>query len=981
LRIAHEELRFIRKDSSDSKKIVQVKWNSETSKWYPIAFRIMLKLMTDKRPCEFATELLLPFTVEAIRDSLDPLKALAKIDPDKMSLEPWVERWIWYFDKCGSQTFATQMADLPIFDGELMQSRILGFSVTQMKEAASFHGDIGEAAKTLDHHAVSEQKLVSDDTSSTKSKLSVKAQQYLTKFGFKFLVSAKGKSSEELLSILTARIDNSPEAELKNANAALAEIALKRSATDGADHMIERLRTISTKHQITGFQVGVSDGKGIQTLVGGFASKGSKPVLNSTLFEIASLSKSIATAFAFDYFSRKGIPLTESVNKLFDRTLTSFRLKSDINPQWADQVTIEHLVSHAALNMHYVNGFPADGNMPALSDLIFDSKRTGYPEIRVINEPGKVFSYSGGGFIVLEYLIEQLEKVSIQTLIKPFLEHLGLSQLTFMPKNVIGYDYADGYLDHSNVVQGGRYMFPAFAAGACGNANDVMKFLSQLTAAFHNPQAKAPLSHDTAVKMLHGTDRGCREFMGCKMGLGIFVAEMGPNRVAIHQGANEGFRALFFYVVDGPDRDKGFTILCNGDNKAVACISEMSRLLIETLRLSGYDLTATQSAFDFSKLSQEQIVNLGYRNLIFAGLTPTLPEEIHRTSNQHPLTAWDIMQGATLEFASNQRFARAVNLIHPCEPEFDPALFGSQGKIMDSWESSRHNDSACDEVIFSLRHPSDACCVRLSTKFHDGNQAPLVKIWGQQLGQDTWSELLPFTTMTGHAERMILLNQPMTNISKVKVAMYPDGGLTRVSIYSSELPQPHKTLFLNQEESQSVRFKDEIPKSKKPLVIPYTTSPSEIEQNYKRAAKFGLKIDYASMAYGGQLLAATNEHYGPAIQVISPFPPIHMFDGLESARSRKDGHYEEVELKLGTSIEIAEIQFDFKFFTNNNPRSLEIAAMVDGAWKDLSGKIDVKGYAGNSLVVNVGPRVNSERLRVRTYPDGGVNRIHVYSNH
>jgi malate synthase len=70
LKIADEEYEAIQKDE----KIV---------KWYPVAKKLMIQLMTDENPCEFITELLLPFTIEAIRGSEDPWKSVQKIAPNK----------------------------------------------------------------------------------------------------------------------------------------------------------------------------------------------------------------------------------------------------------------------------------------------------------------------------------------------------------------------------------------------------------------------------------------------------------------------------------------------------------------------------------------------------------------------------------------------------------------------------------------------------------------------------------------------------------------------------------------------------------------------------------------------------------------------------------------------------------------------------------------------------------------------------------
>jgi len=83
LKILHEELLFIYHNKKTPVKEVQVQWNEETEKWYPVAGKILLRLMTDEEPVEFATELLLPFTVDSVRLHPDPWGLLASIDPLK----------------------------------------------------------------------------------------------------------------------------------------------------------------------------------------------------------------------------------------------------------------------------------------------------------------------------------------------------------------------------------------------------------------------------------------------------------------------------------------------------------------------------------------------------------------------------------------------------------------------------------------------------------------------------------------------------------------------------------------------------------------------------------------------------------------------------------------------------------------------------------------------------------------------------------
>jgi len=82
--ISLEELEFIRQP--DDRRQVEIHWDERTARWYPISLQLMLLLMTSENPVEFASELLLPFTVDSIRQQNDPLEAVRTIDPEKYQL-------------------------------------------------------------------------------------------------------------------------------------------------------------------------------------------------------------------------------------------------------------------------------------------------------------------------------------------------------------------------------------------------------------------------------------------------------------------------------------------------------------------------------------------------------------------------------------------------------------------------------------------------------------------------------------------------------------------------------------------------------------------------------------------------------------------------------------------------------------------------------------------------------------------------------
>ncbi len=952
IRIAHEEMHFIRKDLSDTKKIVQVKWDERTSKWYPVAMNLMLKLMTDKDPVEFATQLFLPFTLESLRSASDPWAKALSVDPMKFKLRDDVRGFNYYFEMCGSRNFAATLGHNLMTDFSAIEKTIMNFSEADVLEAASYHGNIGEGSKTLDAMARAEQEKVS----SSQEELLELGNKYKDKYGVKFLISAKGKTGPEMLLILKERMQNPRETEWKNARNALFQITKKRMEAHPFNQLHHSLEEKRAERNIPSAQVSLLASGKIQN-----ASMGETN--NETLFEIASLSKSVASAFALEYFAKKGITPTAKVNALLEKTTSTFRIPG------GDAVTLEHLMSHKALNLHYVNGVPLDHKMPPISEFLTGNTQYGYDLIKVINPPGEKFQYSGGGFIVLEHLIEAMEGKNIRELTKPFAQGLGLTNFTFTQESLPSHTYAIGFTDQGSPVAGTRKMFPAFSAGAMATSGDVAKFLHHLEMAYHDLDGSGSISHDTARLMLNGTDKGCRNFMGCLMGLGIFIAHAGDNKLMVHQGANDGFRCLFLHCYEGPDRGKGLVILANKDNEAMLFIAEATQLILREMKLEGIETDRFGKTFSMDKLRQEEIVNLGYKNLVFGGFTPLRPEPITDKGPKDLLAGFNVCVGAEVIEVSDELFARAENLFSDHLPKFDPELFGKQGKVMDSWETVRHNLVGEDFLHFRLKRPSRIRYALLSTKYHTGNFSPEVKIEGFISG--AWTIIVPRTRLQGHSEIRITLPEVSGVVSEVRATMYPDGGFTRLGLYEN-LPEEFQKSFDN----VSRVCEEKVPQTKKPLAVPYSPDAREIEKNWKLVKG---PFNNASLALGAKVLSATDEHYSPASTVLSPLGPINMFDGMESARAREPGHFEEVVIAVAKAAAVERVEMDFTYFVNNNPLEVSLDGWDGKSWVEIIPKTLVKPFRGNMKRFDVKTSSIVEKVRLRTFPCGGMNRMRVIS--
>jgi len=78
-RMLDEELAFIEAGEDLASKRIQVQYQGDAQRWYPIAKRILDQLVTDENPVEFATELLLPFTMDVIRESEHPWQTFCQL--------------------------------------------------------------------------------------------------------------------------------------------------------------------------------------------------------------------------------------------------------------------------------------------------------------------------------------------------------------------------------------------------------------------------------------------------------------------------------------------------------------------------------------------------------------------------------------------------------------------------------------------------------------------------------------------------------------------------------------------------------------------------------------------------------------------------------------------------------------------------------------------------------------------------------------
>jgi malate synthase len=81
--ILADEMAFIRAGVETKERRIQVRCEGEAARWYPTAERLLRQLVTSPDPVEFATELLMPFTMDVVRLSGDPWETVCRLCPGK----------------------------------------------------------------------------------------------------------------------------------------------------------------------------------------------------------------------------------------------------------------------------------------------------------------------------------------------------------------------------------------------------------------------------------------------------------------------------------------------------------------------------------------------------------------------------------------------------------------------------------------------------------------------------------------------------------------------------------------------------------------------------------------------------------------------------------------------------------------------------------------------------------------------------------
>jgi CubicO group peptidase (beta-lactamase class C family) len=276
-----------------------------------------------------------------------------------------------------------------------------------------------------------------------------------------------------------------------------------------------------------------------------------------TLFQAASISKSINALGALNLVQQKGVSLDKDINDY----LTDWKFPYD-TAIGNKKITLTHLLSHTGgISVHGFRGYAKGESIPTLAQILNGEKPANNRAIKSIFDAGLKNQYSGGGITIVQKLIMDVSEKPYESYMKEsVLKPLGMKSSFFnvIPKENILDKLASGHKEDGTLINGKYHFYPEQAAASLWtNPTELSKFIIHIQKAY-NENGKELISKETAQLML-------TPVMG-ENGLGTFIKKIGGNTYFNHGGANEGFRSFYIANVEKGD---GIVVMINSNNNSI----------------------------------------------------------------------------------------------------------------------------------------------------------------------------------------------------------------------------------------------------------------------------------------------------------------------------------------------------------------------------------------------------------------------------
>lgn len=272
-----------------------------------------------------------------------------------------------------------------------------------------------------------------------------------------------------------------------------------------------------------------------------------------TLFQAASISKPVAAMAALSLVEEGKIALDEEVNQY----LVDWQVEENEYTE-SEKVTLRRLLSHSAgLTVSGFPGYAYKDELPSTIQVLSGEEPANSGRIYPKNIPGTEYSYSGGGYTVMQKILTDITGSEFPDLMdENVLSKIDMESSTYRQPLPEAYqtNAAAGHLRNGEMIEGRWFTYPEMAAaGLWTTPTDLLKYAIEVQQSFAGESNKV-LSRDMVIEMLTPQMNN--------QGLGPGIRGSGETAAFGHGGSNAGFRCqLLAFTKLG----QGVVIMTNGD--------------------------------------------------------------------------------------------------------------------------------------------------------------------------------------------------------------------------------------------------------------------------------------------------------------------------------------------------------------------------------------------------------------------------------
>jgi CubicO group peptidase (beta-lactamase class C family) len=319
-------------------------------------------------------------------------------------------------------------------------------------------------------------------------------------------------------------------------------------------NMAERMK----KYNINGVSIAVIHNYKIEWARGfGYADVSeNRPVTENTLFQAASISKSLNAVGVLRLVQGKKLDLNADINKYLLTWKFPYDEKSNNK-----QITLTNLLSHTAgLTIHGFPGYAKGDSLPTIPQVLDGRKPANTEAVRSSDEPGKRVNYSGGGVTISQMIVMDVTHQPYEIFMqRNVLDPLGMTRSSYgqPPSPANEKIRATGYRADGKEIQGKFHIYPEqAAAGLWTNPVDLCKYIIETQLSYKGESSKVLTPEMTRLRLSPVLEDAA---------LGVFVNSRvtGSLKYFNHNGGNEGFQCTY---VGCRDNGEGVVIMTNSDN-------------------------------------------------------------------------------------------------------------------------------------------------------------------------------------------------------------------------------------------------------------------------------------------------------------------------------------------------------------------------------------------------------------------------------